>query len=51
MELAENGFPLSERLAGILAAEEKILKYPTTARIYLPNGHPPKRVKFSRTRI
>ena len=42
IELAENGFPLSERLAGILAAEEKILKYPTTARIYLPHGHPPK---------
>jgi gamma-glutamyltranspeptidase / glutathione hydrolase len=42
IELAENGFPLSERLARILAAEEKILKYATTARIYLPNGLPPK---------
>jgi len=42
IELAENGFPLSERLARILAAEEKILKYPTTAKIYLPNGQLPK---------
>ena len=42
IELAENGFPLSERLARIVAAEEKIHKYPTTVRIYLPNGQSPK---------
>ncbi|MGA8150905.1 MAG: gamma-glutamyltransferase [Terriglobales bacterium] len=42
IELAENGFPLSERLAGIIANEEKIRKYPTTVKIYLPHGQPPK---------
>jgi gamma-glutamyltranspeptidase/glutathione hydrolase len=42
IELAENGFPLSERLAVILAEADKIRKYPTTVKIYLPNGRPPK---------
>jgi gamma-glutamyltranspeptidase/glutathione hydrolase len=42
IELAENGFPLSERLAVILAEADKIHKYPTTVKIYLPNGRPPK---------
>ena len=42
IELAENGFPLSERLAVILAEAHKIRKYPTTAKIYLPHGRPPK---------
>jgi gamma-glutamyltranspeptidase/glutathione hydrolase len=42
IELAENGFPLSERLAVILADADKIHKYPTTVKIYLPNGRPPK---------
>ena len=42
IELAGTGFPLSERLAGIVADEGKIRKYPTTVKIYLPNGQPPK---------
>src|SRR5581483_8271351 len=42
VDLAENGFPLSERGAGYIAGSTKILKYPTTARIYLPNGRAPK---------
>jgi len=42
IDLAENGFPLSERLARIIAGEPKIRKYPTTVKIYLPNGQPPK---------
>jgi gamma-glutamyltranspeptidase/glutathione hydrolase len=42
IELAENGFPLSERLAVILAEADKIHKYPTTVKIYLSNGRPPK---------
>ncbi|HLV86327.1 MAG TPA: gamma-glutamyltransferase [Candidatus Sulfotelmatobacter sp.] len=42
IDLAENGFPLSEYGASYIAGEKKILKYPTTVRIYLPNGHPPK---------
>ena len=42
IDLAENGFPLSERGASYIAEETKILKYPTTVKIYLPNGHRPK---------
>src|ERR1700747_1751432 len=42
IELAENGFPVSERLVGIIAEAVKICKYPTTARIYLPRGRPPQ---------
>jgi gamma-glutamyltranspeptidase/glutathione hydrolase len=42
IELAEKGFPLSEARAGYLAGSKKILKYPSTMKIYLPNGQPPK---------
>src|SRR6202007_813892 len=42
IDLAENGFPLSERGASYIAESKKILKYPTTVKVYLPNGHPPK---------
>jgi gamma-glutamyltranspeptidase / glutathione hydrolase len=42
IDLAENGFPLSEYGASYIAEEKKILKYPTTVKIYLPNGRPPK---------
>ena len=42
IDLAENGFPLSERGASYIAESKKILKYPSTVRIYLPNGGAPK---------
>ena len=42
IDLAENGFPLSEYGASYIAASKKILKYPTTVKIYLPHGQPPK---------
>jgi gamma-glutamyltranspeptidase/glutathione hydrolase len=42
IDLAENGFPLSEYGASYIAGSKKILKYPTTVKIYLPNGRPPK---------
>jgi gamma-glutamyltranspeptidase/glutathione hydrolase len=42
IDLAENGFPLSERGASYIAESQKILKYPTTVKIYLPNGRAPK---------
>ncbi len=42
IELAENGFPLSEVRAHAIANTEKIRKYPSTVRIYLPNGQAPK---------
>jgi gamma-glutamyltranspeptidase/glutathione hydrolase len=41
IELAENGFPLSESRAYAIAETKKILNYPTTVRIYLPDGNPP----------
>jgi gamma-glutamyltranspeptidase/glutathione hydrolase len=42
IDLAENGFPLSENGAADIAESKKILRYPTTVKIYLPNGQPPK---------
>lgn len=42
IDLAENGFPLSERLARGIAGSRKIQKYPETTGIYLPNGQAPK---------
>jgi gamma-glutamyltranspeptidase/glutathione hydrolase len=42
IDLAENGFPLSEYGASYIAGSKKILKYPTTVKIYLPNGRPPR---------
>lgn len=42
IDLAENGFPLSELGSSYIAGSKKILKYPTTVKIYLPHGHPPK---------
>jgi len=42
IELAEKGFPLSEASAGDVASTAKILKYPSTLKIYLPNGQLPK---------
>jgi gamma-glutamyltranspeptidase / glutathione hydrolase len=38
VELAEQGFPLSERLARALGSARKIRKYPSTMRVYLPGG-------------
>jgi len=42
IDLAENGFPMSESGAHEIAGSKKILKYPTTVKVYLPNGQPPK---------
>jgi gamma-glutamyltranspeptidase/glutathione hydrolase len=42
IDLAESGFPLSEAAAYDIAHEQKILKYPTTVKIYLPNGKAPR---------
>jgi gamma-glutamyltranspeptidase / glutathione hydrolase len=43
IDLAEDGFPLSERLSRLITeSQPKIRKYPSTVRIYLPNGKPPK---------
>src|SRR5437016_3274999 len=42
IDLAENGFPLSEARARMIASSQKILKYPSTIKIYKPNGETPK---------
>jgi len=43
IDLAENGFPLSERLSRLISESlTKIRKYPSTVRIYLPDGKPSK---------
>src|SRR5256885_6250101 len=44
IDLAENGFPLSEARARMIASAQaqKILKYPSTIKIYKPNGEAPK---------
>lgn len=42
IDLAENGFPLSEGRARMIAGTQKILKYPSTLKIYKPNGDAPK---------
>jgi gamma-glutamyltranspeptidase/glutathione hydrolase len=44
IDLAENGFPLSEGRARMIASAQaqKILKYPSTMKIYKPNGEAPK---------
>ena len=42
IELAESGFPLSERLARTIETSRKIKKYPSTVKVYLPGGQAPK---------
>ena len=42
VDLAENGFPLGESSAEDIASTKKILKYPTTVKVYLPDGKLPK---------
>jgi gamma-glutamyltranspeptidase/glutathione hydrolase len=42
IDLAENGFPLSEARARMIAGSKKILKYPSTVKIYQPNGQAAK---------
>jgi len=42
IDIAEKGFPISERLARAIAGSKKIRKYPTTMRVYLPGGEAPK---------
>jgi len=41
IDLAENGFPIGNFMARAIATSRKITKYPTTAKIYLPDGKAP----------
>lgn len=38
IEMAENGFPLSERLAGSIAGSKKLRQYPSSVKLYYPGG-------------
>ncbi len=42
IQLAEEGFPLSERLARAIANTRKIRQYPSTMRVYMPSGRAPE---------
>ena len=42
IEVAENGFPIGERMAGAIAGSRKLKKYPTSAKLYFPGGEAPK---------
>src|SRR5215471_5155583 len=42
IQLAEEGFPLSEKLARSIATTKKIRQYPSTMRVYMPGGQAPK---------
>ena len=42
IDLAENGFPVGDSFARAAATTQKIRKYPTSAKVYLPNGRAPQ---------
>jgi gamma-glutamyltranspeptidase/glutathione hydrolase len=42
IELADNGFPAGDSFARAAATTQKIRKYPTSAKVYLPNGRAPQ---------
>src|SRR5438128_12661916 len=42
IDVAENGFPVGDSLARALATSQKLHKYPTSMKVYLPNGHVPQ---------
>lgn len=42
IEIASQGFPISDELAHRIAGSTKLRKYPTSSAVYLPNGRPPE---------
>lgn len=42
IEIAEEGFPISEGLVRAITGREKIKKYPTTVKVYFPHGRAPE---------
>jgi gamma-glutamyltranspeptidase/glutathione hydrolase len=41
IDVAENGFPIGDGLARAIAGSQKIQKYPTSKKVYFPNGKAP----------
>jgi gamma-glutamyltranspeptidase/glutathione hydrolase len=42
IDMAANGFPIGERMAGAIAGSRKLKKYPTSVKVYFPNGAAPQ---------
>jgi gamma-glutamyltranspeptidase/glutathione hydrolase len=42
IEMAENGFPIGERMANAISGSKKLRKYPTSVKVYYPGGASPK---------
>ncbi|OGA49862.1 MAG: gamma-glutamyltransferase [Betaproteobacteria bacterium RIFCSPLOWO2_12_FULL_63_13] len=42
IDVAENGYPIGEGLSRAIAGSKKIQKYPTTMKVYFPNGRAPQ---------
>jgi len=42
IEMAENGFPIGERMAAAIASSKKLKQYPTSMKVYFPGGQAPK---------
>jgi len=42
IDVAENGFPIGEGLSRAIAGSKKIQQYPTTMKVYFPNGRAPQ---------
>ena len=42
IEMAENGFPIGERMAAAIATSKKLKKYPSSVKVYFPGGQAPK---------
>ena len=42
IDMAENGFPIGNALAGAIAGSKKLRKYPSSVKVYYPNGTAPK---------
>src|SRR5207247_4407495 len=41
-EVADEGFPIGERMGSAIATSRKLKKYPTSVKLYFPNGEAPK---------
>src|SRR5258706_6828988 len=42
IDMAENGFPIGERMAAAINGSKKLKKYPTSVKVYFPGGEAPK---------
>jgi gamma-glutamyltranspeptidase/glutathione hydrolase len=42
IDVAENGYPIGEGLSRAIAGSKKIQKYPSTMKVYFPNGRAPE---------